>query len=658
MVVVPLFVFCSFLLAGLFHKTFLRTSKTARLVALFLPFAWALDGGWTAAFAATQSATNTTLALTSGGSPATSISSGSVATLTASVKAGGTPVTVGVVNFCDASATYCTDIHVLGTAQVTSAGTAVFKLRPGIGNHRYKAVFAGTKTYGGSASGGSSLMVTGTIPPLDTASTISQIGGWGAYSLSATVTETGNTAAPTGLISFLDTNHGNAVIGTGTLGAATRGVNWTTVNTSAPSVAGVICAVADLNGDGVPDLFIKDYFDTYDVLLGNGDGTFTVVGSPFGPSSETGSFVVGDFNNDGIPDVAAINAAYYAPSGTITIFVGNGDGTFTVAGASPALGMSPSAIATADIDGDGNADLVIVQQDSSGNGQIVTYFGKGDGTFTEASSTTSVASTASSIIPAYLNGDGNIDLVMSGNGITILLGKGDGTFTVAAGPAQAGEATASVADVNNDGIPDLVFGAATTSYLTVFLGKGDGTFTEAPSSPNVNVKMNTLAIADFNQDGIPDIVYTGFNSTTAGVLFGNGDGSFVQTPETLTIAEGLLNNSFVVADFNGDGWPDVLSGTNRVLADALTQPTETATASATVSIAAVGAHLADASYPGDLNYNASTSGTISLWGTPPATTTSLALTAGGVAATSVAPGTVVTFTATVTAGAAPLQLAK
>jgi len=624
------------------------------MIALCAVLAPILCGVWNAPMAHAATATTTALAVTSGGGGVTTVAAGSVVTLTAAVRAGSTAITTGQVNFCDASAKYCTDIHLLGTAQLTSAGTAVLRFRPGIGSHSYKALFAGTNVYAGSSSSSSALAATGAIPPLPTAATINQTGSWGAYTLSATVTETGNTAAPTGTLSFLDTNHGNAVLGSGVLGAATRGVAWSTVNTSAPSVTGVTYAVADLNGDGIPDLFVKDYFGTYDVLLGSGDGTFTVVGSPFGPSSETGSFIVGDFNNDGIPDVAAINAAEYAPTGNITIFLGNGDGTFTVAGSSPALDYNPTAIATADVNGDGNADLIVVQQGSStsSNEQVVIFLGNGDGTFTQASSTTSITSFGNSVIPADLNGDGHVDLVLSGGGVTILLGKGDGTFTTVAGPSQAGEATVAVADVNNDGFPDLVFGAAGTSYLTVFLGNGDGTFTEAPSSPNVNIKISGLAIADFNQDGIPDIAYT---YGQAGVLFGNGDGTFVQSPATLTYPYDF-SGTIVVADFNGDGWPDVLTedGNSRTVIDSLTQPTETAAASAAVSIAVAGTHLADASYPGDSNYDASASGTVSLWGVPPATTTSLTMTSGGASVTSVPPGSVVTLTATVLAGANPV----
>jgi len=611
-------------------------------------------------FAQSNTATITTLAISSGGNTVSSVTAGSVVTLTAHVAEGGSAVTPGQVNFCDASAKTCADIHLMGTAQLSAGGTATLKLRPGIGSHSYKARFLGTQAFASSVSGASALTATGTIPPLATTTGINQTGAWGAYTLSATMTATGNTALPTGTVSFLDTNHGNAVLGTGTLGAATRGVAWSNVSTSAPSLAGVSYAVADLNGDGIPDLFVEDYFGNYNVFLGNGDGTFTQKGSAFGPTSQTGSFVLGDFNNDGIPDVAAIDGVIYGANNTITIFLGNGDGTFTLAGSSPTIGYNPASIATGDVNGDGNVDLVLVQQSSStsAGGQVVVFFGHGNGTFTQASSATSVASVASSIIPADLNGDGQADLVLGGvgsSGITVLLGKGDGTFSALAPLSQAGEAPPVLADVNNDGNPDLVFGAAGTSYLTVLLGNGDGTFTAAPAGPTANLVVgNSLAIADLNQDGVPDIAYS--NGSTTGILFGDGDGTFFQFPTTLSFVTYGFGTAFVIADFNGDGWADVLAidGSGRTITTSLTQPTETASASATVSIAAAGTHLGDASYAGDTNYNPSISGTIALWGAPPATTTSLAVTSGASAVSAVAPGTVVKLTATVAAGASPV----
>jgi hypothetical protein len=84
------------------------------------------------AFAQTKIATSTSLTVTSGGTAVTSAPSGTVITLTASVRSGSTTLTTGQVNFCDATATRCTDIHLLGTAQLTSAGIAVLKLRPGV----------------------------------------------------------------------------------------------------------------------------------------------------------------------------------------------------------------------------------------------------------------------------------------------------------------------------------------------------------------------------------------------------------------------------------------------------------------------------------------------------------------------------------------------
>jgi hypothetical protein len=85
--------------------------------------------------------------MTSGGSTVTTVAAGTVVTLTATVLSGTTPISPGQVRFCDASVSYCTDIHLLATAQLTNNGTAVFKFRPGSGSRSYKAVFLGTKSY-------------------------------------------------------------------------------------------------------------------------------------------------------------------------------------------------------------------------------------------------------------------------------------------------------------------------------------------------------------------------------------------------------------------------------------------------------------------------------------------------------------------------------
>jgi trimeric autotransporter adhesin len=190
------------------------------------------------------------------------LSTGSELTLVVTVTSGSTNLTIGRVNFCDAAATYCTDIHLLGTAQLTSAGTAALRFHPGVGSHSYKAVFVGTPNgttpYAGSTSSTSMLTVTGSYT---TKTTIAQTGSIGNYTLTATVTSIVNTSslpAPTGSVFFLDTTTSNSVLGTASLGGATVGLGL--LNSSTPKLAqeANAVAVADFNADGIPDLAVSD----------------------------------------------------------------------------------------------------------------------------------------------------------------------------------------------------------------------------------------------------------------------------------------------------------------------------------------------------------------------------------------------------------------
>ena len=158
-------------------------------------------------------ATTTTLAVTAAGNAVTTVAPGTVVTLTATVTAGGAAVTPGQVNFCDAAAKACADIHLLGTAQLIQSGpgasTAVLKFVPGVGIHSYKAVFLGTTGYAASSSAASSLTVPGQST---TTTTIAQSGSPGDYTLTATVTGS-SSFAPGGTVSFLDTSNSNYDLG-------------------------------------------------------------------------------------------------------------------------------------------------------------------------------------------------------------------------------------------------------------------------------------------------------------------------------------------------------------------------------------------------------------------------------------------------------------
>jgi len=499
--------------------------------------------------AVAQTTTTTVLTVTSAGNAVTAVAAGSVVTLTATVEAGSTALTTGQVNFCDASAKSCLDIHLLGTAQLTSAGTAILKFRPGIGSHSYKAEFAGTKAYSASASSAAALSVTGCYP---SSTGIQSTGGPGSYSLTATVVGADHySPAPTGAVSFVDTSNSNAVLGTAALGSGSSALSF--LNSANPTTGNnpQAIVVADFNGDGIPDFATLNYQSrTITASLGNGDGTFRAAASiPIGKFPN--AFTVADFNGDGIPDLAVVyNNDYVGSAGSfVTVLLGNGDGTFTATAASPSVGNNPVAIVPGDFNGDGLQDLAVVNQIDS---TVTILLGNGDGTFIAAQSSPSTGDNPGGIVAADFNGDGKLDLAILNFGsgaLTVLLGNGDGTFTAAATPTtDVNPFSVSVADLNGDGIPDLVVGNA-GGNLTVLLGVGDGTFTTVQGP----AFMENLAIGDFNADGIPDLA--GLNGSETVTFLGKGDGTFSTGP-TFTPSphnSELVFYSIAAADFNGDG---------------------------------------------------------------------------------------------------------
>ena len=177
--------------------------------------------------------TTTTLAMTSGGSPVTSVSAKTAITLTATVTANGAVESPGQVQFCDASATYCTDIHLLGLAQLNAAGVATLTFIPGVGTHHYYAQFLGTTAGATKVLASSSAAVTLTVSgTYATTNLLLASGAPGSYTLNATVTGPQSTG-PGGTISFVDKTNANYVLATTSLVSSTVGVNFTqTANTA------------------------------------------------------------------------------------------------------------------------------------------------------------------------------------------------------------------------------------------------------------------------------------------------------------------------------------------------------------------------------------------------------------------------------------------
>jgi uncharacterized protein (TIGR03437 family) len=291
--------------------------------------------------------------------------------------------------------------------------------------------------------------------------------------------------------------------------SSSKGVFASPVSYPAGLMPGAV-AIADVNGDGKPDVIAAD-MNGLDVLLGKGDGTLSAANT-FPAAEKLTSVAVADFNSDGKPDVAAASSE----AGGVVLFPGNGNGTFQNGRTIPV----PNALAAlnGDFNGDGKPDLIVSSGpiDFTTPGSLAVLLGNGDGTFKISRNIAlpgPLFSTALAV--GDLNGDGKLDVVTAVVGgarstIAILLGNGDGTFQA---PIQINSNTApptiSIADLNGDGKPDLVLGdCCGLAEASFMLGNGDGTFqpeSQFPSGPN----PQGIVVADLNGDGKPDVAIIG-----------------------------------------------------------------------------------------------------------------------------------------------------
>jgi hypothetical protein len=328
-------------------------------------------------------------------------------------------------------------------------------------------------------------------------------------------------------------------------------------------------AVGDFNGDGVPDLAVASGDiagpSTVTVLLGDGSGGFAAsMGSPYtvgGVDSAVDAIVVGDFNGDGNLDIAAANQM----SNNVVVLLGNGSGGFTPGAGSPfKVGEAPYSMAVADFNGDGIQDLVTA---NLFGGTVTVLLGNGSGAFAEAAgSPITVGPFVPSVATGDFNADGIPDLAVAGEGITVLLGNGTGGFTAAPGsPFASGTQPFSVVvgDFNGDGIQDLA--AVDEVNLTVLLGDGSGGFRAATGSPFAAAGTPyRLNVADLNGDGFQDLVVYDIIKSNIGLLSGSGTGAF--TLATISPLEiGTATGGVAVGDFNGDGIEDIaIAGENDI----------------------------------------------------------------------------------------------
>jgi len=386
-------------------------------------------------------------------------------------------------------------------------------------------------------------------------------------------------------------------------------------------------AVADLNGDGNLDAVVTNPCTTQQdctngsvsVLLGNGDGTFQA--GVIYSSGGYGAFrvAIADLNGDGHPDIVVANGCVNisnCSSGSVGVLIGNGDGTFKPAVSYPSGGMYAYSVAIGSLRGTSKLDLIVAnvcQSGSSGctigaqnlnlaassfcrngssincanvNGSIGVLLGNGDGTFASAVSYGSGGVAPFSVATGKFSG--NLSVVATNScastsvcthgSVTVLLGNGDGTLQSAVAYSTGGldPEFVVVGDFNGDSKPDLAvvndcatsfasacpnsfIYSANDSSFSILLGHGDGTFASAVNYnlSSVGWPVSSAAVADVNADGKPDLIIgQRMIGGDVGVILGNGDGTF-QSPVFYAGTDYGNTSPVAVGDVNGDGKPDI-----------------------------------------------------------------------------------------------------
>lgn len=377
----------------------------------------------------------------------------------------------------------------------------------------------------------------------------------------------------------------------------------------------------DFNDDGELDLVLG--IGAPGILLhqGLGDGTFVTAPSPLETLGCVEYLAVGDFNNDGLGDIASSCVS----DRTAYAGISEGEGGYTrIFSDAFAAGTESSAIG--DLNGDGNDDLVL---GSKGSTFLKVYLGKGDATFEEPILFGNTSGGPSFLITEDLDQDGHLDIISAGQNLTVFFGregdfgrKGEPPFESNRSISGYGSARArAVADMNNDGLPELLYADSTSNTVRIFLNPGES----SPSEPDLHVtttaRYSILDAADLNGDGIADLIggstaldlirtsildadgnvsqeqsmpcgsqlrtmATGFfdepkdgavgeaptldlialcaSGATSNLLlfFGRGDGTFDDSPAVRTIAGARQIDS---ADADGDGLSDVAVGGSTTL---------------------------------------------------------------------------------------------
>jgi len=324
-----------------------------------------------------------------------------------------------------------------------------------------------------------------------------------------------------------------------------------------PLIQQQLLAVADFNGDGKPDLAVASASNDVGVLLGNGAGAFRAAPGAVNVKDQPYAGAAADFNGDGRMDLAVATAQ------AIEVLLGDGVGGFRLAPGSP-IAAAGFRLVAADLNGDGKNDLVRPTSTNHRN-TLTILLGDGSGRFAPAPGSPLAVPGRhgwEDVAIADLNQDGKPDLAggdRESKQISILLGDGTGRFHAATTvPVHSGPHSIVAGRFDGDSNPDLA--VLSSGTVTVLIGDGRGGFRAAPGSQVGVGPAAAIAPADFNRDGRLDLAVASEDGVR--VLLGTGA---VRLRPTLDSPLDFSADIVVPADLNGDGRPDLVTSETGTL---------------------------------------------------------------------------------------------
>jgi predicted nucleotidyltransferase len=361
------------------------------------------------------------------------------------------------------------------------------------------------------------------------------------------------------------TNNVGIILGYGD-GTFTIPTMYSTGNNSLP----LSVAIADLDNDNKLDIAVGNY-DTASVvvLLGDGNGNFSVQKIPFFNSSNSNpySIAIGDFNADNRSDIAVVNYDF----NYVDIILNYRNYSFlsqttytTNSDSYPASnsGSYPTSVVIADLNNDKKLDIIVANY---GDNFVEIFLGYGDGTFSSGRIySTGGGSGPCSIVVGDFNNDNQSDIVVTNYwayNIGVFLGYGDGTFsiqTIFSTGHDSEPCAVDIGDFNSNNRLDIVVANFGTANLGVFLGYGNGIFSsQVTYSTGSGSGPHSVATGDFNNDSQLDIVVANFWTNNVGVFLGHGDGTF-SNQTTYSTDYDSRPSSVAVGDFNNDSRRDII----------------------------------------------------------------------------------------------------